>query len=58
MSESGNPKKTPSRIDEFHSKAAHAPLDEGDDLPESAFMYVGNLDDAKRKAEEMAAAVS
>jgi len=31
---------------------------EGDDLPESAFMYVGNLDDAKRKAEEMAAAVS
>ncbi len=31
---------------------------EGDDLPESAFMYVGTLDDAKRKAEEMAAAVS
>jgi F-type H+-transporting ATPase subunit beta len=28
---------------------------EGDDLPESAFMYVGNLDDAKEKAERMAA---
>lgn len=28
---------------------------EGDDLPESAFMYVGTLDDAKRKAETMAA---
>jgi F-type H+-transporting ATPase subunit beta len=28
---------------------------EGDDLPESAFMYVGNLDDAKAKAEKMAA---
>ncbi len=30
---------------------------EGDDLPESAFMYVGNLDDARAKAEKMAAAV-
>ena len=30
---------------------------EGDDLPESAFMYVGNLDDAKAKAEKMAAEV-
>lgn len=28
---------------------------EGDSLPESAFMYVGNLDDAKAKAEKMAA---
>ncbi|MCH2139541.1 MAG: F0F1 ATP synthase subunit beta [Phycisphaerales bacterium] len=28
---------------------------EGDDLPESAFMYVGTLDDAKEKAEKMAA---
>ncbi len=28
---------------------------EGDDLPESAFMYVGNLDDAKAKAEKMKA---
>ncbi len=28
---------------------------EGDDLPESAFMYVGTLDDAKKKAEAMAA---
>lgn len=27
---------------------------EGDDLPESAFMYVGTLDDAKAKAERMA----
>ena len=27
---------------------------EGDDLPESAFMYVGTLDDAKKKAEAMA----
>ncbi|GAB4548285.1 MAG: F0F1 ATP synthase subunit beta [Phycisphaerales bacterium] len=27
---------------------------EGDDLPESAFMYVGTLDDAKAKAEKMA----
>ncbi len=27
---------------------------EGDDLPESAFMYVGTLDDAKKKAEKMA----
>ncbi len=26
---------------------------EGDDLPEGAFMYVGNLDDAKAKAERM-----
>ena len=28
---------------------------EGDDLPESAFMYVGTLDDAKAKAEKAAA---
>ncbi len=28
---------------------------EGDDLPESAFMYVGTLEDAKAKAERMAA---
>ena len=27
---------------------------EGDDLPESAFMYVGTLDDAKAKAKKMA----
>jgi F-type H+/Na+-transporting ATPase subunit beta len=27
---------------------------EGDDLPEGAFMYVGTLDDARRKAEKMA----
>jgi len=27
---------------------------EGDDLPEGAFMYVGNLDDAKAKAAKMA----
>jgi len=26
---------------------------EGDDLPESAFMYVGNLDDARAKAQRM-----
>jgi len=31
---------------------------EGDDLPESAFMYVGTLEDAKTKAEAMATAVS
>ncbi len=31
---------------------------EGDDLPESAFMYLGSLDDAKKKAEEMAASVA
>ena len=31
---------------------------EGDDLPESAFMYVGTLDDAKAKAEKMAAEVA
>ena len=30
---------------------------EGDDLPESAFMYVGNLDDVQAKAETIAAAV-
>jgi F-type H+-transporting ATPase subunit beta len=30
---------------------------EGDDLPEGAFMYVGSLDDARAKAEKMAAAV-
>ncbi|MGP1345482.1 MAG: F0F1 ATP synthase subunit beta [Phycisphaerales bacterium] len=29
---------------------------EGDDLPESAFMYVGTLDDARAKAEKMAKA--
>jgi len=28
---------------------------EGDDLPESAFMYVGTLDDARKKAEKMKA---
>jgi len=28
---------------------------EGDELPESAFMYVGNLDDARAKAERLAA---
>ncbi|MBK7406341.1 MAG: F0F1 ATP synthase subunit beta [Phycisphaerales bacterium] len=28
---------------------------EGDDLPEGAFMYVGTLEDARRKAEKMAA---
>jgi F-type H+-transporting ATPase subunit beta len=28
---------------------------EGDDLPESAFMYVGNLDDARAKAEKQSA---
>ncbi|MEM1213080.1 MAG: F0F1 ATP synthase subunit beta [Planctomycetota bacterium] len=28
---------------------------EADDLPESAFMYVGNLDEARAKAEKMAA---
>jgi F-type H+-transporting ATPase subunit beta len=27
---------------------------EGDDLPESAFMYVGTLDDARAKAEKAA----
>ena len=27
---------------------------EGDDLPESAFMYVSTLEDAKAKAEKMA----
>jgi F-type H+-transporting ATPase subunit beta len=31
---------------------------EGDDLPEGAFMYVGNLDDARAKAERMAAEVA
>ena len=31
---------------------------EGDDLPESAFMYVGTLEDAKAKAEAMAEAVA
>ncbi len=30
---------------------------EGDDLPEDAFMYVGTLDDARAKAERLAAAV-
>jgi F-type H+-transporting ATPase subunit beta len=29
---------------------------EGDDLPESAFMYVGTLDDARAKAEKLASA--
>jgi F-type H+-transporting ATPase subunit beta len=28
---------------------------EGDDLPEGAFMYVGSLEDAKKKAEKMRA---
>ena len=28
---------------------------EADDLPEGAFMYVGNLDDARKKAEKMKA---
>ncbi len=28
---------------------------EGDDLPEAAFMYVGTLDDARKKAEKLAA---
>ena len=28
---------------------------EGDDLPESAFMYVGTLEDARAKAEKAAA---
>ena len=31
---------------------------EGDDLPESAFMYVGSLDDARKKAQQMAAEAS
>ncbi len=31
---------------------------EGDDLPESAFMYVGTLDDARAKAEKAAAAAN
>jgi F-type H+-transporting ATPase subunit beta len=31
---------------------------EGDDLPESAFMYVGTLDDARAKAARMAAEVA
>ena len=31
---------------------------EGDDLPESAFMYVGTLEDARAKAEKMAAAAN
>jgi len=30
---------------------------EGDDIPEGAFMYVGTLDDARAKAEKMAAEV-
>jgi F-type H+-transporting ATPase subunit beta len=30
---------------------------EGDDLPENCFMYVGTLDDARKKAERMAAEV-
>ncbi len=30
---------------------------EGDDIPEGAFMYVGTLDDARAKAEKMAAGV-
>ena len=40
-------------IDSFEQLCAG----EGDDLPESAFMYVGTLEDAKKKAESMAAAV-
>ncbi len=31
---------------------------EGDDIPEGAFMYVGSLDDARAKAEQMAANAS
>ena len=31
---------------------------EGDDLPESAFMYVGTLDDARAKAEKIAAEIA
>jgi F-type H+-transporting ATPase subunit beta len=31
---------------------------EADDLPENAFMYVGTLDDARAKAEKMAASVA
>ncbi len=31
---------------------------EGDDLPESAFMYVGTLDDARAKAEKKVATVA
>ena len=31
---------------------------EGDDLPESAFMYVGSLDEAREKAQKMAAEAS
>ncbi len=38
-------------IDSFKRLAAG----EADDLPESAFMYVGTLDDARAKAEKMAA---
>ncbi len=30
---------------------------EADDLPESAFMYVGSLDDARAKAEQLAAEI-
>ncbi len=30
---------------------------EGDDLPEGSFMYVGSLEDARRKADKMAVAV-
>ena len=39
------------RIDSFERLVAG----EGDDLPESAFMYVGTLDDARAKAEKAAA---
>lgn len=41
-------------IDSFRRIAAG----EADDLPESAFMYVGTLDDARAKAEKMAAEVA
>jgi len=33
---------------------AENPKPPADDLPESAFMYVGTLDDARAKAEKMA----
>ena len=51
----GTSSSSPSRaetIDSFKRLCAG----EADDLPESAFMYVGTLDDARAKAEKMAAA--
>ena len=47
-------------IGEFPDTATRAIVwkaHQGDDLPEGAFMYVGNLDDAKAKAAKMAAEV-